>query len=82
MIPRTVADWIGKNLAWMIGGIAMGYAGYTSGLTRIASLEQHDRDQEAREVARRALLGCMVRHFDRLEAGATNPPGCELEAPE
>lgn len=76
---KTLGDYISEALPtlliWGLGGIATGYAGYATGLSRISTLETKEKsDREA--------IACLIRHIDELEADVVRPNPCQLQTPE
>lgn len=76
------AEAVRQNLAWIIGGAAILYAGYTSGLTKIGDLDARQARDERRYDKSRAFMNCLIRHVDKIESGVAGPAPCVLEVPE
>lgn len=84
--PNPPENWIAgfltRNLPWLLMLIAVGYSGYTSGLTRIGDLESRTVRAEQQRAHDREFLNCVVRHLDRVEEQNHDKPPCNLEVPE
>ena len=81
-LMTLLVGFVGRHLAWVIAAVAVGYAGYTSGLTRIADLEQRAERSEQLLKKDRKLLNCIALNIRLIEAGAKADADCSMEVPE
>lgn len=77
-----LAALIEKHLATIIAALIAIYSGFITGQVTTGNLlKDHDERLTALEKRVQASAeyhACATRHFDRLEAGATGVPNCEL----